>query len=185
MAKTIQFYPSDADLIATYKSGDGDISELYNRYANLVYGSCLKYFKNKSDADDAVSEIFLLVRDKLQIHDVNNFKSWLYTVTKNYCIEVLRKDNRSRDKISHAESMYSDAVFHPDDVVDEAQIRRLRQCIEKLPEKQRSIIEQFYYQKSSYNQISDKMNMSWNQVRSYIQNGRRNLEICVHNNEVI
>jgi RNA polymerase sigma-70 factor (ECF subfamily) len=170
---------SDADIITAYKAGTGDLSELYNRYANLVFGSCFKYFKNKPDADDAVSEIFSLISKKLKTHEVESFKSWLYTVTRNYCIEVLRKNNRLRDKISAAESMYNDTIFHPDEVEDVALIAKLGKCIDALPDKQREVIDLFYFKKINYKDISVKMDISWDKVRSFMQNGRRNLKNCI------
>ena len=180
MSKIIQLnHKSDTDLIEEYKADKRDMTELYNRYANLVFGSCLKYFKNKPDADDAVSEIFTLIGKKLKTHEVNNFKSWLYTVTRNYCIEVLRKNNRQRDKINAAESMYSEVIFHPDNIEDEEMIKKLLKCIEALPEKQRQTVDLFYYQKIGYKEIASKLGISWDKVRSFMQNGRRNLKICI------
>ncbi len=177
--KVQQNETSDADIITAYKAGTGDLSELYNRYANLVLGSCFKYFKNKPDAEDAVSGIFSLVSKKLKTHEVESFKSWLYTVTRNYCIEVLRKNNRQRYKISAAESMYNDTIFHPDEVEDEVLIAKLCKCIDALPEKQRMVIALFYFKKINYKDISDKMGISWDKVRSFMQNGRRNLKNCI------
>ncbi len=170
---------SDAELIQDYKDGKADISILYNRYARLVYGSCLKHFKNKADADDAVSEIFSLISKKLKTHEVKSFKSWLYTVTRNYCIEILRKNNRQRDKISTAESMYSETIFHPDNVEDEQMIYKLSKCMEALPPKQKQSIDLFYYQKMGYKEIAQRLDISWDKVRSFIQNGRRNLKNCI------
>ena len=170
---------TDEALIAEHKLGKPGIAELYKRYRHLVFGSCLKYFKNRADAEDAVSEIFVLIDKKLKIHDVSNFKSWLYTVTRNHCIEVLRKNNRQRDKISAAENMYSESIFHPDNVQDEVMLEKLTKCIEGLPEKQRMTIDLFYYQKVPYRLIAEQINSTWDQVRSFMQNGRRNLKICL------
>ncbi len=175
---------TDEALISEHKLGNPGISELYARYKNLVFGSCLKYFKNRPDADDAVSEIFALIDGKLKTHEVSNFKSWLFTVTRNYCIEVLRKRNRHRDKISNAESMYSETVFHPDDIVDEELLKILEKCIEALPEKQKMTVDLFYYKKVTYKEIAIKMDLSWDKVRSYMQNGRRNLKNCLESKMV-
>lgn len=175
---------TDEALIAEHKLGNPGIAELYGRYKNLVFGSCLKYLKNKADADDAVSEIFELIDKKLKTHEVASFKSWLYTVTRNYCIEILRKRNRHRDKINKAESMYSETVFHPDDIVDEELVKILENCIEALPLKQRKTIDLFYYQKVTYKEIANKMGLSWDKVRSFMQNGRRNLKNCLENKMV-
>lgn len=170
---------TDEELIAEHKLGNPGLSELYTRYSNLVFGSCLKYFKNRPDANDAVSEIFVLIDKKLKTHEVKSFKSWLYTVTRNYCIEVLRKKNRHRDKISTAENMYSETVFHPDDIEDLVMLKKLAKCIEDLPEKQRLTIDLFYYKKVAYKEIAEQLGISWDKVRSFMQNGRRNLKNCL------
>jgi len=175
---------TDTELIAEHKLGNPGLSELYTRYNKLVFGSCLKYFKNRPDADDAVSEIFSLIDRKLKTHEVSNFKSWLYTVTRNYCIEVLRKKNRQRDKLSAAENMYSETIFHPDDIVDEELMKILEKCIEALPEKQRMTVDLFYFKKVTYKDIAVKMGLSWDKVRSFMQNGRRNLKNCLESKMV-
>jgi len=180
MTKIIQLHEmTDEALIAEHKLGNPGLSELYARYKNLVFGSCLKYFKNRPDADDAVSEIFALIDKKLKKHEVSNFKSWLYTVTRNYCIEVFRKKNRQRDKLSAAENMYSETVFHPDDVQDEELLNVLGDCIEALPLRQKQTVDMFYYQKLSYREIATALGLSWDKVRSFMQNGRRNLKNCL------
>jgi len=175
---------TDEELIAEHKLGNQGISELYSRYKNLVFGSCLKFFKNRPDADDAVSEIFSLIDRKLKIHEVLNFKSWLFTVTRNYCIEVLRKRSRQRDKISSAESMYSETVFHPDDIEDVEMLKKLERCIGTLPEKQRMTVDLFYYKKETYKNIAKQMDLSWDKVRSFMQNGRRNLKNCLESKNI-
>lgn len=175
---------TDEELIAEHKQGNQGMSELYARYKNLVFGSCLKYFKNRPDADDAVSEIFSLIDRKLKTHEVSNFKSWLFTVTRNYCIEILRKRNRHRDKINTAESMYSESVFHPDDIEDVEMLKKLQECIEALPEKQRKTVDLFYFKKETYKDIAKQMDMSWDKVRSFMQNGRRNLKNCLESKKI-
>ena len=172
---------TDVELISHYKNGEEVMGELYGRYKNLVYGSCLKYFKNRTDADDAVAEIFVLLSKKLKTHEVTHFKSWLYTLTRNYCIEVLRKTNRRRDKKNTAESMYSEVVFHPDDIRDEKMLANLDDCIEALPPNQKKTIMSFYFEKIDYKTIAKSMDVSWNTVRSWMQNGRRNIKNCLEN----
>lgn len=170
---------SDAELLKSFKSGELDVSILYNRYKLLVFGTCMKYLKNKVDSDDAVSEIFVIVDNKLRTHKVDNLKSWLYTVTKNYCMEIFRKQGRQRDKKKEAEFMYSDQIFHPDDLKDEVLFQKLEKCIEKLPPKQKNTIVSFYYDKKSYKLIAEEHDISWAKIRSFIQNGRRNLKLCL------
>mgnify|MGYP000291574715 CR=1 FL=1 len=170
---------SDLELIHEYKKGHNTMGILYARYSNLVFGSCLKYLKDRTKAEDATGEIFLMLSEKLKSHKVDYFKSWLYTLTRNYCFDQLRKINRNREKISEAEIMYSDIIFHPDDVQDDERIVKLKNCISQLNEEQSGVVESFYYQKLSYKEIAESMSCSWDKVRSLIQNARRNLKICI------
>lgn len=171
----------DKELVANYKE-DGNqrwLGELYNRYNKLVFGSCLKYLKNPTIAEDTVNDIFIQVGKKLATHNVEYFKSWLYTVTRNHCIEILRKENRHRDKKNTSELMYTESVFHPDEVADEETIKILTDCIHALPTNQKKCVKMFYYEKISYQDIATALDLNWNKVRSYIQNGRRNLKNCI------
>jgi len=172
---------NENELVSLYKEG-GDqkvIGELYGRYNKLVFGSCLKYLKDKGLAEDAVNDIFVQLSKKLKTHNVEYFKSWLYTVTRNHCIEILRKENRHRDKKNTSELMYTESVFHPDEVEDAKLMGALSDCISELPTNQQKCIKLFYYDKVSYHDIADSLQLSWNKVRSFIQNGRRNLKNCI------
>ncbi len=171
----------EKELILKYKD-DADqaiIGELYTRFNRLVYGSCLKYLRDSGRAQDAVNDIFVQITKKLKTHNVEYFKSWLYTVTRNHCIEILRKDKRHRDKKTTSELMYTEAVFHPDDVEDVEIVKILTECIKALPDNQQQCIKLFYYDKTSYENIAKTLDLNWNKVRSFIQNGRRNLKNCI------
>ena len=152
---------------------------LFEEYVPLVYGVGLKYLKNKSDAKDLTMTVYEHIEKKLKTHNVDNFKSWLYVVTKNLCYEKLRKENRYKEKENHAALMYSETVFHPDNVTSEEVLLKLKNCMKMLNEDQKLCIEGFYYKNLSYNVIAGKYGLSWNRVRSYIQNGRRMLKNCI------
>lgn len=178
---------SDAELIAAYKeSGDLQVlATLYSRYHSLVYGLCLRYFKNVEDSQDASVNIFESLISSVKRHNIETFKNWLYTLTKNHCLEKLRKESRSWRKEKEAESMYSSMVFHPDNIMEkEAKLDKLEECIEALPLKQKECIRLFYLQKKSYQELSDELQLKWNTIRSFIQNGRRNLKNCMEKDHV-
>jgi len=181
MDKTTIKETTDKELISEYKVNADQqiIGELYDRYSRLVFGSCLKYLKDRQLAEDAVNDIFVQISKKLATHNVEYFKSWLYTVTRNHCIEILRKVNRHRDKKNASELMYTEAVFHPDDIEDTQTLTALAQCLKALPTNQQKCIKLFYYEKTSYQDIAAHLELNWNKVRSFIQNGRRNLKNCL------
>jgi len=173
------------ELIAKYKSTEDQnyVAELYRPYLPLVYGLCLKYLKNKTEAEDASMDIYLNLLKKLKTHKIENFKSWLYVVTKNHCLDKLRSRTEKYSKENEAKVVYSEQVYHPDTEGNEEEVKKLQDCLEKLPENQKKSIDMFYYQKISYKEIATITGWTWSNIRSYIQNGRRNLKICMEGNE--
>lgn len=173
---------SDADLVQQYQqSGElAVLGDLYNRYMELVYGVCLKYFKDPENAQDAVMAIFEELITKLKRHQVENFKSWLYTLAKNHCLMRLRSEKGKATVKMSDELMQSEENLHLQDVLDrEEHFQQLEHCMGQLNADQRQVIELFYLQGKCYNEISVQTGLEWKNVRSYIQNGRRNLKICM------
>ncbi len=174
---------SDEELVRLYqKSGASEpLGILYERYVELVYGVCLKYLKNSTLAEDAVMSIFESLMEKVKTHDIRQFRPWLHVVAKNYCLMQLRKKNLtvSYDDLPPG-AVHSSEVVHPveDFEPDEQQVA-LKRCLEKLTKTQRSCVEQFYFEEKSYKEIADQSGEELGMVRSHIQNGRRNLRICM------
>lgn len=171
----------DKDLVEEYKlTGNQEIAaKLFVKYDYLVYGVCLKYLKNPEDAIDVVQDIYLQVVNKLKTHQVADFRPWLYVLTKNHCLDILRKKNKVNLQEFNPNIVYSDQIFHPDEVNDDGLMAKLLKCLDALPSEQRDCVHQFYFDKKSYKEICDDSNRNLNQVRSHIQNGRRNLKICM------
>lgn len=175
---------SDAELIDDFKSG-GDPSALgilFERYVHLVYGVCMKYLKNTEESRDATMQIFEKIRFDLQKHKVEKFSFWLHTVSKNYCLMQLR----SKD----AMKSYDDTLLVTDDGVVEENISDflgehnadhlleiLPKALENLSSEQRACIELFYLKEKCYEEISSLTGYDMKKVKSYIQNGKRNLKI--------
>lgn len=172
---------SDKELLSEYKTSHDQkkLLPLYERYTPLIYGVALKYLQNKTDAEDLTMNVYEHIAKKLKSHEVDNFKSWLYVVTKNLCYEKLRKEKRNKEKENNASVVYSETVFHLDSVDNQEVLIRLNTCLKKLNDEQKSCVEDFYYNNMSYNVIAAKYGLSWNRVRSYIQNGRRMLKNCI------
>jgi len=179
--KKILSADTDTDLVKQYKSG-GDINvlgELYTRYMDLVYGVCLKYFKEPEEAKDAVINIFEELVTKLKKYEVSNFKSWLYQLTKNHCLMKIRS-GKSNPVVADINIMHLAENNHPDNIAEkEKQLNGMENCIEQLPAEQKHAIQLFYLQEKCYKEIADITKTDINRVRSFIQNGRRNLKICM------
>lgn len=174
---------SDKELVTLYKK-EGDmqvLAQLYQRYMDLVYGVCLKYFKETETSRDAVMAIFEELVVKLRKHEVDNFKGWLHTLAKNYCLMQLRTPRNLKTKELNTDSMQSGEMLHLDDGImeKEATFNRLQHCLDTLSAEQKQTVELFYLQDKCYNEIADITGYDWNKVRSFIQNGRRNLKLCM------
>jgi len=171
-------------LLAFKQTGSQDVlAKLYLRYTDLVYGTCLKYLKDAETAKDAVMNIYQELLQKLTKHEVENFKSWLYVVTKNHCLMQLRKGKKMITIEFQPAIMQSEDFEHLDTVLNREQdFKKLEQCLERLPAEQKQAIQLFYLENKCYNEIAEQTGMEWNKVRSLIQNGRRNLKICMEKN---
>lgn len=176
---------TDEDLLVAYRrTGDQQwLASLYLRYTELVYGTSMKYLKDPEAAKDAVMNIYQELLTKLQQHEVDNFKSWLYVVTKNHCLMQLRKEKKTMTVSLEPGVMQSEDFSHLDSVLEKEQdFKRLELCLEKLPEAQKQAVELFYLQSKCYHEITELTGSDWNKVRSLIQNGRRNLKNCMEAN---
>ncbi len=180
--KNIWSGKTDEALIAEYTATLDNrlVGELYNRYADLVYGVCLKYLKHPENAQDSAVAIFEELVVKIPKHQVDNFKGWLYTLAKNHCLMRLRSGKKFTTVNIDAELMQSEDPVHLNGVWErEEHLAQLEYCMSELAIEQRQAITLFYMEGKCYNEISTITGIEWNKVRSYIQNGRRNLKLCI------
>ncbi|MFT3675315.1 MAG: sigma-70 family RNA polymerase sigma factor [Chitinophagaceae bacterium] len=179
---------SDNDLVASYqRSGDLSVlGELYSRYMDLVYGVCLKYLKDPELAKDAVMQLFEELVVKLKKHEVGNFRGWLHQVAKNHCLMYLRTPRNLKTVEFSTELVQNEETVHLNGVLErEENLDRLSYCLETLAAEQQTTIRLFYLDSKSYNEIAAITGLEWNKVRSYIQNGRRNLKTCMDSREAM
>jgi RNA polymerase sigma factor (sigma-70 family) len=173
---------SDKELAAQYKeSGDMSVlGELYQRYMELVYGVCLKYYKEPEKAKDGVMLIFEELVTKLKKHEVDNFKGWLHQLAKNHCLMQLRTPKNLKTVEFNTDIMQSEENVHLNGVLEkEENFKKLEYCLSTLTSHQQQTIRLFYLEGKCYNEIVEITGLEWNQIRSFIQNGRRNLKICM------
>ena len=175
--------PTDKELVAAFKNtGDlAHLSLLYQRYMDLVFGVCLKYFKDGERSKDAVMDIFEELNIKLKLHEVENFKGWLHVLARNYCLMQLRSPRNMKTTEFNVDFMQSGEItqLRNETLEKEETFNTLQHCMDKLPEDQKQSIVLFFVQKKCYNEIAEITGYEWNKVRSYIQNGKRNLKLCM------
>jgi len=180
--KTSQYaHMSDNELLDHYHS-DGNqqwIGVLLERYTLLLLGVCMKYLKDENEARDAVQQIFLKVLIEIPKYRIDYFKSWLYMVAKNYCLMRLRNQQGKQHR-QVSEALASAPEPEKTELLqNEATFEMLEECLKELNEEQRQCVILFYLKKRSYQQISEKTGYSLMQVKSYIQNGKRNLKLLL------
>jgi RNA polymerase sigma factor (sigma-70 family) len=175
-------YGDDALLNGYRANGDMQLlGKLYERYAGLVYGVCLKYLKDDEQARDAVMGIFEELVTKAKQHQIGNFRGWLYVLSRNYCLMQLRSAKKF-DEVSLDEVVEFDIALHPAEKDYEEKHKVLERCMQKLTEAQRQSVTLFYLDEKCYKDIAAETGFSMNEVKSYIQNGKRNLKICIEKN---
>lgn len=177
----------EAERLAAYRRY-GDVAvlgALYEPYMDLVFGVCFKYLRDEEESKDAVMQIFERLVTDLRQHEVSNFKNWLHSVARNHCLMRLRTsrvtigyetaDDRKQEQ--EIEATIEDDVF-----ALEGQLDALDDCLQKLAIEQRVSIELFYLQNKCYRDIAEETGFEMGKVKSYIQNGKRKLKICIENN---
>jgi RNA polymerase sigma-70 factor, ECF subfamily len=183
---------SDEELINQFKdSNDPDcLEELFERYTHLLYTVCYKYTRSEDTSKDLVMHIFEKLASDLLVHEIQCFKSWIYKVTRNYCLMELRK--KSMEK-SHGQKYVEKnhenfvEVAHDDHLVNEEETNELtkhtRWALEQLPMEQQKCLVLFYYEEKSYKEVAEITGFSDGEVKSHIQNGKRKLKILLSRNE--
>lgn len=173
---------SDQELLDKFYAGHENqwLGILLERYTLLLLGVCMKYLKNEEEAKDSVQQIFLKAIAEMQKYRVKYFKSWIYMVAKNYCLMKLR------DKNSRLTTAINDKLVTPDEetdmqqlVQDEKVLELMTISLKELNAEQQQCVTLFYLEKKSYSEISEATGFSMMQVKSYIQNGKRNLRILI------
>jgi RNA polymerase sigma factor (sigma-70 family) len=172
---------SDEDLAAFYKnSGEMNIiGELFRRYSHLVLGICFKYLQNTEEAKDAVMQIFEKLISDLKNNRIENFKSWLYVVSKNHCLMQIRKEVSEKTLLQNFSQKVMEIwdelhLNHEDDI--EKRLALLMKAMKQLPHDQMICIELLFLQDKSYKEISEITGLNLNGIKSYVQNGKRNLK---------
>lgn len=174
---------TDEALLKRYRdSGDlAVLGELFQNYSSMVYFVCFKYLQDSEQSKDAVMQIFEDLITKVNKQEIKQFGSWLYVLSRNHCLMHLR----SAKKMTHItldDFMELPIALHPDAENKEKQLTALELCMDKLPKAQKQSIDLFFINEKCYKEITEITGYTLNDVKSYIQNGKRNLKICMEKN---
>lgn len=176
---------SESELLEKYRT-TGNIEllgALYEPYMALVYGLCYKYLQDEAKSQDTVMQIFEELISKLRVHEVSNFKSWLYTLAKNNCLMQLRNESKNHTlpmeevAISEVEAMQRSSINEHDS--KEERLSLMESCLSELKDDQQLCVRLFYLEQKCYKEIAEITGFDLLKVKSHIQNGKRNLKICM------
>ena len=179
-------YTSDEDILKHYKqTGDKEIfADLFKKHVTVVYGTCLFYLQDKDEAQDATMQLFEKLLLDVNNREIDHFKGWLSFVVRNHCISLIRKQkSQSKNVKMYYEFEYQDANLETEESIgrvgDEQMLEQMKQSLPKLKEGQRICVELFYLKDKSYQEIANETSYSLNEIKSYIQNGKRNLKLLM------
>ena len=176
---------TDEDLLKEYlQDGDlGPLGDLYQRHSEMVYYVCLRYFKEPERSKDAVMQIFEELIEKVKKQEIQDFPRWLYVVSKNHCLMSLRSAKNKTEIVTDNFVEFSMNLHQEENYQErEEQLLRLESCLETLIEKQKMSIQLFFIEQKCYKEVVELTGYSMNDVKSYIQNGKRNLKNCMERN---
>ncbi len=189
---------ADETLAARFReSGNPEtLGLLYARYLELVYGLCLQYLRDGGRAEDAAMDIYEQLHVKLREHTVEHFRPWLYRLARNHCLMILRRSASRLTRDSTSVPVYGGADLADMHYADlrhqeggdgggldhDRLLDALAACTDRLNHTQATCIRRFYLEGASYQELADELGWALSKVRSAIQNGRRNLKLCVERN---
>ncbi|MDX2002048.1 MAG: sigma-70 family RNA polymerase sigma factor [Chitinophagales bacterium] len=175
---------SDEELVEAYRrTGDNHhVGLLYERYAHLILGTCMKYLRNEQSASDAALDIFEKLLVSLKKHQVENFRAWLHTLVKNHCLMQLRSQKSQHNREAGYRQFVKDFMeegeeLHLNDGAQDGLMDKLQAAIQHLNDEQRDCVHLYYFEERSYKEISELTGFDDKQVKSYLQNAKRNLRI--------
>ena len=182
MNKTKYHHITDNELLSRFYADHNNewLGILLERYTLLLLGVSMKYLKNEETAKDAVQQVFLKAINELHKYKVDYFKSWIYMVTKNHCLMQLRDKNRFSAEIN--DQVFADAAeaeIKEIHIEKEQALTNMASALLQLNKEQQLCVTLFYLEKKSYQEISDQTSFNILQVKSHIQNGKRNLKIIM------
>ncbi len=174
---------SDEQLLENYKSGKDTfyLEELFGRYTRFVFLVCLKYLKNEEVAKDISVQVFEKAIGDVERFEIKHFKSWLYKVACNASLMQIRADKHfskvsfDDEKVMEKDVENSLSEHHTNELNHEMKLEQLQKAMETLNDEQKQCIDLFYLQEKSYKDIVEITGFTENSVKSYIQNGKRNL----------
>jgi len=151
-----------AQLLSQVQAGNSDAwGDLYRQHAAAIFRFCRRVLPTREDAEDATTEIFMKVKQKIGTYDSSRpFIAWLYKVASNHCWDTLRRRRIRQDlETGDLETL---PLEHPDpSQLEKLQLehtsKEVRNGLAKLPDRARMALVLRYYADMSYDEIADTL----------------------------
>ena len=149
---------------------------LYKRYSPKIFGKCVSLLKDEVKAEDATQEIFMkIILNLSKFSGKSKFSTWIYSITYNYCIDVIRRKKKDL-------SVLVDDIANTHDTADddinekfllEMNVKRLKVVLDKIPVTDKSILLMKYQDQMSIKEIGDVMSKSESAIKMKIKRAKQ------------
>jgi len=167
---------SDTDLMTAIAAGDASAGNIFiSRHLSYVMRISRRYLKNEAEAEEAAQDVFAAIWRKADQFAQRDAKvtTWLYSVTRNRCIDIVRRQKPTQD-IEGLE--FSDNSDNAEVLQQKSeQARLLRAAMESLSDDQRAAIDLVYYREISQKAAADELGMTLAGFESVLRRARQKL----------
>ena len=167
----------DTDVIQTYLNTQADLcfTLIYSRYSSKVYAKCIALLKSEVQARDATQEIFMKIFLNLsKFGHRSRFSTWVYSISYNYCIDFLRKQQKKQ-------ALFSDEMANPPDISNqevpdyellELEVKVLKQVLDRIPVGDKAVLLMKYQDEMSIKEMSSVLNKSESAIKMKIKRAK-------------
>ena len=161
---------SDADIALVDRYLRGDMTafdELMIRYERQIYRVCYRFVENPDDARDLAQEVFIKAFEHLPtFRRESSLKTWLYRIAMNHCINHVKKHQREFVEVTETTGRVDPSV--QSDMEMREQQARFRRLIQRLPPKQKAILEMRVHEQLSYEEIARMSGRSISTIKASV-----------------
>jgi RNA polymerase sigma-70 factor (ECF subfamily) len=182
LANGISANSSDEEIVAEYLSTQNVayFDVLYRRYSTKIFGKCISLLKNEMQAQDAMQDIFMKILLNLsKFSGKSKFSTWIYSITYNFCIDLIRKKKKDKSILVDDISRVHDT---PDDDIEdrfllETSVNRLKVVLEKIPIDDKSVLMMKYQDDMSIREIGEVLDKSESAIKMKIKRAKQKFKL--------
>jgi RNA polymerase sigma-70 factor (ECF subfamily) len=167
---------TDEEVIDRYLATQSSVyfSMLYDRYITKVYSKAISLLKDEAKAQDAAQEIFIKIFTHLaKFNKKSKFSTWVYSITYNFCIDVIRKSKKQSKLFSDEEAEGQEVIEEIDDkVLLEMELERLKTVLDLLNVDDKAVLIMKYKEGLSIKEISEVFDKTESAIKMKIKRAK-------------